>query len=64
MSFDARLRLQAAMSLLDECRRQLSLIATGDATVQGIAYGEASLALAKAHAQVEMVLRKDEEEAA
>lgn len=64
MSPDKRCRLQAAMALLDECRRQVALIVSGDPTVRGIAYGEASLALAKAHSQVELVLREDEEEAA
>lgn len=64
MTPDARHRLQAAMALLDEGRRQMRLLSTGDETVQGIAYGEALLALIKAHSQVEEVLRQDEEKAA
>lgn len=64
MTVDARYRLQAAMALLQECQRQIHLTMTGDATVRGIAYGEALLSSIKAHSQIEMVLRDDEEEEA
>jgi spermidine/putrescine-binding protein len=64
MTPDARLRLQAAMALLDECKRQLRLTTSGDPAVQGVATGEAVLAVIKAHSQIQMVLRDEEERAA
>lgn len=64
MTDDARYRLQAAMSLLDEAQRQLRLTITGDANVRGIAYGEMTLAMVKAHSQIQQVLKDDEEEEA
>lgn len=65
MTSDARMTLQAASALMEECRRRMHqvLVARTDRAM-GLAYAEALHALTNAEAKVESVLREDEEEAA